>query len=42
MGAKSFIATGENENWTTEYADKLDLVLNCAANYSSLDFKVWL
>lgn len=38
MGAKSFIATGENENWTTEYADKFDLVLNCAANYSSLDF----
>lgn len=38
MGATSFIATSENENWTTEHADKLDLVLNCASNYSSLDF----
>lgn len=38
MGATTFIATGENENWTTEHANEFDLVLNCASNYSSLDF----
>ncbi|QLL32916.1 hypothetical protein HG536_0D04380 [Torulaspora globosa] len=37
MGADSFIATGEDENWSSGLTDSFHLILNCASSTTALD-----
>ncbi|CAK7894647.1 NADP-dependent alcohol dehydrogenase 7 [[Candida] anglica] len=41
MGASTFIATGEEKDWTTTYDDKFDFILNCASG-TDLDLDSYL
>lgn len=36
MGAHNFVATAEDKNWSKNYFDSFDLILNCASSTKSL------
>lgn len=42
MGAQYFVATGEEENWSSRLADNFHLVLNCASSTTSLDLNAFV
>lgn len=37
MGASTFVATGEEKDWTTNFKDGFDLILNCAIGIDGLN-----
>lgn len=42
MGAHDFIATGEQKNWNSDYANKFDFILNCASGIDGLNLNDYL
>ncbi|KAK6466080.1 NAD/NADP dependent alcohol dehydrogenase [Scheffersomyces coipomensis] len=42
LGAHEFIATAEDKNWTTEYADTFDFILNCASGIDGINLSDYL
>lgn len=42
MGADSFVATGEEQDWNAKLADSFHVVLNCASSTTALDLDAFI